>query len=85
MQIIHIGHDHGKLFLVEREKLHRPIDADLHQDAADCLPRIPGPKRDTPPAWAPDGETREAPAVALLRPADVAALPWDEQPGRVFD
>ncbi len=28
---------------------------------------------------------REVPAVTLLQLTDVAALPWDEQPGRVFD
>jgi len=28
---------------------------------------------------------REVPAVTLLQLTDVAALPWDEQAGRVFD
>jgi hypothetical protein len=28
---------------------------------------------------------REVPAVALLKLTDVAALPWREQPERVFD
>lgn len=28
---------------------------------------------------------REVPAVTLLKLTDVAALPWDEQAGRVFD
>ncbi|MFU8866271.1 MAG: hypothetical protein ACNA7O_20440 [Rhodobacterales bacterium] len=28
---------------------------------------------------------RDVPAVTLLKLTDVAALPWDEQPGRVFD
>ena len=28
---------------------------------------------------------REVPAVTLRKLTDVAALPWDEQPGRVFD
>ena len=28
---------------------------------------------------------REVPAVTLLQLTDVAALPWDEQPGQVFD
>ncbi len=28
---------------------------------------------------------REVPAVTLLKLTDVAALRWDEQPGRAFD